>query len=178
MDPVTIRAGRRDDEAALCALDDATWSVEVTPGPPRSAERPFFRPDARPEDVLVAEVDGAVAGYVKLAPPTPLASNRHVLEIGGLAVDPAYQGRGIGRQLLAAAAGEASRRGARRLTLRALGTNERALRLYESFGFLVEGVKRGEFLLGGRYVDDVLMALDLTVPTALPAPGRRSPGLS
>ena len=34
--------------------------------------------------------------------------------------------------------------------------------LYEAAGFEVEGVLRGEFLLEGDYVDDVLMALDLT----------------
>ena len=39
--------------------------------------------------------------------------------------------------------------------------NERARRLYESAGFVVEGVLREEFFLEGRYVDDVLMALVL-----------------
>ena len=42
-----------------------------------------------------------------------------------------------------------------------LGHNDAALRLYESAGFVVEGVQRGEFFLDGEYVDDVLMALDL-----------------
>ena len=106
-------------------------------------------------------IDGAVAGYVKLARALPLESNRHVLEIRGLAVDPARQRRGVGRLLIAAAAREASARGARRLTLRVLAPNTAARAFYESCGFKVEGVLREEFLLDGRYVDDVLMALDL-----------------
>jgi RimJ/RimL family protein N-acetyltransferase len=42
-----------------------------------------------------------------------------------------------------------------------LGTNPAARALYEAYGFVVEGVQREEFLLDGRYVDDVLMALQL-----------------
>jgi RimJ/RimL family protein N-acetyltransferase len=50
------------------------------------------------------------------------------------------------------------RRSDARITLRVLSTNPAARRLYESCGFVVEGVLRGEFLLEGREVDDVLMA--------------------
>ena len=98
---------------------------------------------------------------MKLAPVLGLASNRHVLEVRGLAVDPAMHRRGIGRRLVQAAADEALERGATRLTLRVLAPNRAARALYESCGFEVEGVLRGEFLLEGRYVDDVLMAQDL-----------------
>ena len=40
--------------------------------------------------------------------------------------------------------------------------DQRVHRFYERCGFVVEGVLRGEFHLDGEYVDDVLMALDLT----------------
>jgi RimJ/RimL family protein N-acetyltransferase len=46
--------------------------------------------------------------------------------------------------------------------LRVLETNSRARLLYEAGGFEVEGVLHGEFMLAGRYVDDLLMARDLT----------------
>ncbi|WP_159059877.1 GNAT family N-acetyltransferase, partial [Streptomyces scabiei] len=61
------------------------------------------------------------------------------------------------RALLRAVQDEARRRGARRLTLRVLGHNTAARKLYESEGFVVEGVLPEEFLLDGQYVDDVLM---------------------
>jgi RimJ/RimL family protein N-acetyltransferase len=38
-----------------------------------------------------------------------------------------------------------------------LGGNAPARRLYERCGFRVEGVLPEEFLIGGAYVDDVLM---------------------
>lgn len=62
---------------------------------------------------------------------------------------------------MVAAIGEARRRGARRLTLRVLGTNTGARTLYAACGFVVEGVRRGEFLLESEYVDDLLMAVAL-----------------
>jgi ribosomal protein S18 acetylase RimI-like enzyme len=150
-----IRPARADDEPALRALDRAVWSWDVSPSPLRDAPFPL-------DDVLVFEADdGSVAGYVALGTPTALDSNRHVVLIRGLAVAPSAQRRGVGRALLAAAEAAARERGARKITLRVLGTNPGAQALYEAYGFVVEGVQRGEFLLDGRYVDDVLMALDL-----------------
>jgi ribosomal protein S18 acetylase RimI-like enzyme len=159
---IVVRLAREEDDRALGAIDVATWSSDVTPAPAWPRDRRFFDSGSRPEDVWVAAVDGDVAGYVKLGPALPLESNRHVLEVKGLAVDPGHHRRGIGRLLMEAAIRTASARGARRLTLRVLAPNTPATALYESCGFIVEGVLREEFRLGGRYVDDVLMALDLT----------------
>jgi ribosomal protein S18 acetylase RimI-like enzyme len=142
-------------------IDRATWSTLTSPSPPPAEGAPFFGTRTAPADVLVAEVDGKVAGYIAIRPPTELEASSHVQHVNGLAVDPALQGRGVGRTLLEAAATEAGRRGARRLTLRVLEPNVAARHLYESCGFLVEGVLRGEFHLDGRDVDDVLMARTL-----------------
>jgi ribosomal protein S18 acetylase RimI-like enzyme len=154
-----VRPGRPDDDTALRALDVATWSHDVSPGPKPTGERQFFGPEEDPADTLVAVVDGEVAGYIKLGQATELDASRHVLMIRGLAVDPGYQRRGVGRALIDAAVEEAAARGVRRLTLRVLAPNVGARTLYESCGFEVEGIQREEFLLDGRYVDDVLMAL-------------------
>jgi ribosomal protein S18 acetylase RimI-like enzyme len=155
-----IRAAVLADERQLAALDRATWSWDVAPVPLWPEEADFFARDA-PADVLVAEQDGAVVGYVKLRRPTELESHRHVLQIGGLAVDPACHRHGIGRRLIDAAVAEATRRGARRLSLHVLGRNHAARGLYAACDFVVEGVLRDEFWLDGRYVDDVLMARSL-----------------
>ena len=45
-----------------------------------------------------------------------------------------------------------------------LATNTGARALYAAYGFEVEGVRRGEFLLDGEYADDVLMAVSLVAP--------------
>ena len=106
-----------------------------------------------------------VAGYVAArAARRRFARRGHVLMVNGIAVDPAVAAGAAS----AARSSTAARRGARaaarrRLTLRVLARRTSgARRLYESAGFVVEGVQRGEFFLDGQYVDDVLMALDLT----------------
>ncbi|AXI90753.1 N-acetyltransferase family protein [Streptomyces griseoincarnatus] len=157
-----IRPARPDDEAALARLDRESWSPlhEVRPEPPAPGE-PFFHPTCGPDAHLVAEHDGRVVGYVRLGHPTGMPTNAHVLQIRGLAVAEEARGKGTGRVLVRAAVEEARRRGARRITLRVLGPNTVARTLYASEGFVVEGVLPGEFHVGGRYVDDVLMGRSL-----------------
>jgi ribosomal protein S18 acetylase RimI-like enzyme len=160
---IEIRPAKPGDDRALAALDRATWTTLTSPAPPPpEPDWSFLNEKVDIRDVLVAELDGEIAGYVRLAQPHPIESGRHVLQINGIAVDPAFQRRGVGQALLDAAAAEARSRGARRLTLRVLTHNEAALRLYERCGFVVEGVLRGEFFLDGVYVDDLLMAFDLS----------------
>ncbi len=137
------------------------WTTAVSPTPLPTAKAPFFGERTHVGDVLVAEIDEGVAGYAKLRQTMPFPSHEHVLELSGLAVDPAARGRGVGRLLIAETISEAARRGARKLSLRVLAPNTTARRLYETCGFTVEGVLRGEYLLDGQYVDDVLMARDI-----------------
>jgi ribosomal protein S18 acetylase RimI-like enzyme len=158
---ITIRPAREDDEAALAELDERTWTPDVSPAPAPPPGTPFFGDGTHPGDVLVAEHDGTVAGYVRLGPGFGIPAHRHVLVVDGLAVDPDRRRLGIAGQLVEAAVAEARRRGARKVTLRVLGPNTGARRVYERCGFVVEGVLRGEFRIDGADVDDVLMACSL-----------------
>ncbi|WP_202918568.1 GNAT family N-acetyltransferase [Streptomyces cavernae] len=157
-----VRIATPDDDEALGRLDRAVWStlhgVAPRPEPPYA---PFFSERSVPGNHLVAELGSRLVGYVRLGLPTSLASNAHVRQIQGLAVAEDARGHGVGRALLRAAQEEARRQGARRLTLRVLGHNAPARALYESEGFVVEGVLPEEFLLDGKYVDDVLMGRGL-----------------
>lgn len=155
---VRTRAARQEDGPALVAIDVAAWDPAGSVAPRAHPEESFFTDGLVPADVLVAEVDGAPAGYLGLRPPTRLATNAHVRQVQGLAVAPARRGAGVGAALLAAADRRCAEHGVRRLTLRVLATNAPARRLYDRAGFVVEGVLRGEFVVDGREVDDVLMA--------------------
>jgi ribosomal protein S18 acetylase RimI-like enzyme len=152
-----IRWAESADEARLVEIDAETWSPLVTPAPP-STEPVFFRPHVEPSDTLVAEVEGRIVGYALIGTPTPLPASARVQMIRGLAVDPVQQGKGIGRALVDAAIAEATTRGAVKLSLRVLSTNDGALRLYASAGFETEGVLADEFYLESRDVDDHLLA--------------------
>lgn len=158
---IETRAARPGDDAALVAIDASTWTTAVSPAPPPALPRAFFGDRRDPADTVVAELDGTVAGYTALGNAIQLPSHAHVLEIAGLAVDPAAAGRGVGGRLVEAAVREARSRGARKVSLRVLGPNAVARRLYARCGFVEEGVLREEFLLDGAYVDDVLMARHL-----------------
>ncbi|MCC5578760.1 GNAT family N-acetyltransferase [Microtetraspora sp. AC03309] len=161
---VAVRTAVEDDERALALIDHATWSFEASPAPLWPLETPFFDDRTAPENVLVAHENERIVGYIKLRPAPMAASSGHVQEVNGFAVAPAHQGRGIGHLLLNAARQEAVIRGTRRITLRVLGTNTRAQALYLAHGYRVEGRLKDQFLLQGRYVDDVLMALELPAP--------------
>ncbi|MEU9917186.1 MULTISPECIES: GNAT family N-acetyltransferase [unclassified Streptomyces] len=157
-----IRHATLDDEDTLGRLDRATWSTLHAVSPrPQPPYEPFYGERFGPRDHLVAELDGVLVGYIRLGFPTPLACNAHVRQIQGLVVAEKARGAGVGRALLRAAQEEARRLGARRITLRVLGHNAPARGLYESEGFVVEGVLPEEFLLDGAYVDDVFMGRSL-----------------
>lgn len=156
-----LRVARPEDDAPLGRLDRDTWSTLHAVKPPDEPYTSFFTATCLPESHLVAELDGRLVGYIRLGHPTELVSNAHVRQIQGLVVAAQARGRGVGRALLDAAMDEARRQGALRITLRVLGHNAPARKLYETAGFAVEGVQPGEFFLAGKYVDDVLMGRSL-----------------
>ena len=106
---------------------------------------------------MIIELDGervGTMGYDRVSEAHAIA------RIGGLAVDPAFRGRGI--------ADEAARRfqrylllerGFHRLELACYGFNERAIRHSERVGFVREGVKRKAYLRHGEWQDAVLFSL-------------------
>jgi ribosomal protein S18 acetylase RimI-like enzyme len=158
-----IRQATADDGDALSDLDFRCWApiADVMPRPEKPRRPYFVDGQLEPEHVLVAERDGTVVGLLILRPPTPVPSNRHVLQIQGLSVDPDARGAGIGLALVETAADVARSRGARKLTLRVLATNTPARRLYDRAGYRTEGTLREEFLIDNNYVDDILMARPL-----------------
>ncbi|MEM9188116.1 MAG: GNAT family N-acetyltransferase [Myxococcota bacterium] len=76
----------------------------------------------------------------------------------GLGVHPEYQGQGLGRALMTYLIAHAEVRGLRRLELYVRADNPRAIGLYRSLGFALEGTRRRfSRLANGTYVDDHIM---------------------
>jgi len=75
------------------------------------------------------------------------------------AVHDDFQGRGIGSALMAALVDVAdSWLDLKRLELKVYVDNAPAIRLYQMFGFAVEGTYRGDALGAGQYVDSFFLA--------------------
>lgn len=85
----------------------------------------------RSRDVLVAEADGEVIGFVC----TRLYRKRSIGHVANLAVAPPYQGQGVGRRLMGAAVRHLRERGMDYARVETLEDNERARNLYPSAGF-------------------------------------------
>lgn len=158
MGEVAVRWAVGADEVELLAIEVLAWDAS-SGFPSMTAERTaFFTERSGPEAHLVAEDDGEVLGYVRLQDKYPFPEGAGVLSINGLAVANQARGRGIGSILMDAVTDEATRRGARKITLHVHGTNTVARRLYERHGYSVEGTHPREFLIEGQYVDSLVLA--------------------
>jgi RimJ/RimL family protein N-acetyltransferase len=82
----------------------------------------------------------------------------HVGQLG-MGVVGAFRRRGVGRQLVQAALDGSRAIGLRRVELEVFQSNSAAVRLYESFGFQHEGVKRAARILDGMTDDVLIMGL-------------------
>ena len=109
--------------------------------------------------VFVADDDGVVVGRLSVARDQHPAS-RHVADLG-LMVAATHRRRGIGTALLHAAVDWAKHAGVRKLELHVFPYNTGAIKLYEQFGFVEEGYRRGHYRRGDEYVDAILMAYDV-----------------
>jgi ribosomal protein S18 acetylase RimI-like enzyme len=76
----------------------------------------------------------------------------------GMGVRPDSRGRGIGKALLTAAIAAAASLELSRIELEVYASNKAARTLYQSFGFVEEGIKRQARYLDGRHEDIVMMA--------------------
>lgn len=113
--------------------------------------------DAPNSIVLVARRErGQVVGAVTLLGGV-LARTRHTARLEIL-VSPAHRGRGIGRALMQAAIEWAEANPVlEKIGLSVFATNERAIALYRSMGFVEEGRRPREYRLeDGSWRDDLL----------------------
>ncbi len=106
---------------------------------------------------LVAELNGKVvgSGSITQAQRPRLAHSGQV----GLMVHPDHWRQGVGSVLMAAYLNLADNwLNLRRVELGVYTDNEAAIRLYEKFGFVIEGKRRAVAFGNGRFQDDYVMA--------------------
>lgn len=140
--PVALRRATMDDIPGMLAVDERvypkTWSTRMLTEQITRSDRLH----------VVAAAEGRVIGHAGVLFPTDEA------HISTIAVDPGWQRRTIGRNLLWLLFMAAWRRGCRAITLEVRAGNEAALALYRSFGMAPVGVRRGYY---GDNGDDALV---------------------
>lgn len=105
---------------------------------------------------LVAEVKDKIVGFSRCE---GIYLNRfsHKVEFG-VCVLKEYWGYGIGKNLLKESINWADSAGIKKITLNVLETNEKAINLYKSYDFKIEGILKKDKRLGdGNYYNTIIM---------------------
>ena len=163
---VILRAVQREDIPRRHAFaNDVAFHTLLNEEPwePESLARmeAKFEERAREDDHTVTrfaiEADGQYIGHCLLYDFNHMA-RRCSLGIG--IGDPAYQGRGYGRDALRVLLDYTFRlRNLRKVSLTVSGNNERAIRAYRACGFIEEGRLRQHDWVDGEYVDVICMSI-------------------
>jgi len=164
-EPYWIRPARPEDAAALTTLLREIAAVDgfILLTPEEVLEEPSSREQALSIAnrsggqwvILVAEGGSGVFGMVTLKA-VPLRRCAHVCELG-IGIRAEGRGRGVGREMLRAALGEAVLQGFRKVRLMVIASNHRAIRLYLQEGFVETGRFREEVRVGWGYEDLLVM---------------------
>jgi ribosomal protein S18 acetylase RimI-like enzyme len=128
---MTIRPYRNADEAAVVALWQACGLVRPWNDPGKDIGRKLR---VNPEWFLVGEIDGQVVAGVMAG------YEGHRGWINYLAVDPAFQRRGLGRALMAEAERLLRTAGCPKINLQVRAGNEAAVAFYRELGFAPDEV--------------------------------------
>ncbi len=158
---ITIRHMEPGDYEAVHKIfigPRVTWGTLQIPFP--SAEMWRKRLAEPPEGLhlLAACVDDEVVGQIGLHTFPNQPRRRHVGEIG-MAVRDDWQGKGVGTAMMHAAIDLAEKwLNLSRLELEVYTDNEPAVRLYQKFGFKIEGTAIQHAFRDGQFIDSYRMA--------------------
>lgn len=177
---LTLRDATDDDLAAIAALygrEVRTGTATFELDPPSTDDMAGRMAAVRRHGLpwLVAEVDGAFAGYAYASPFRPRPAYRYGVE-GSIYVEADARGRGVGRTLLEALIGRVRTMGLRHVigAISDSETSAASVALHRSLGFRAVGVYRQVGWKFDRWLDVTLMQLDLA-PDGAPPDG---PGLN
>lgn len=85
--------------------------------------------------------------------PVAIPLRKHCGKLG-ISIRKEFRNRGLGKQLIRHFLGAIEKNERfRRVELEVLANNPKAIRLYESCGFVLEGTRKGAFFIKGEYVD-------------------------
>ncbi len=161
----TIRPATEADLLAIATIHNraisetaVSWLWEPIPLPEREA---WFAAQAQANrPVLVADIDGAIAGWASYGPFRAYHGYRDTME-HSVYLDPAFHRRGVGRALMAQLLDEARTRGVHVMVAAIALPNEPSVGLHRALGFDAVGTMQDVGLKFGTYRDLLLMQVVL-----------------
>lgn len=156
-----IRRAEPDDCSAIYEMFTSPKVFEGTLQLPYPSREQWRQRLAEPGDGtynLVAVAGDRVVGMLSVHTFPNRPRRRHVGAIG-ISVHAEWQGKGVGTALMQAGIDLADNwLNLTRLELEVYADNKAAIRLYERFGFELEGTLRQHAFRDGQYVDSHMMA--------------------
>lgn len=158
---------READETDDFAIKDVVKSV--------AAEKYYIVPEDSREDwhetikeikkrkgvIIVAQVKDKIVGMAYLVR-GKFEKNKHVASLG-ITILKSYRQMGIGTAMMNHLLEWAKKQESlEKITLEVFLTNKPAINLYRKLGFEIEGVRKKQYKIGEKYVDEVTMAKFLT----------------
>src|SRR5262245_55750902 len=139
------------------AVRHRTASFEVEPPDEGEIKRRYIALRDGRFPYIVAEIDGAVAGYAYAGPYRARPAYRFTVE-DSIYIDPAMHRRGIGRALLARLLVDAEKEGFRQMIAVIGDSNQTpSIELHTALGFRMIGTFEAVGYKFGRWLDSVLM---------------------
>ncbi len=129
---------------------------------PEEKERRFIEDHRKADNklLILAEIEGQIAGLLRCAG-DERPRLRHAGEFG-ITISQAHWGLGLGTMMIRIMIEWAkASRVIRKINMGVHADNERALSLYQRFGFVREGVITRQFAVAGRFYDAYLMGLEI-----------------
>jgi len=105
--------------------------------------------------LIVAQADGKVVGMGHLTK-GKWEKNRHVGFLG-MVILKEFREIGIGTAMMDYMMRYARQERLEKISLNVFSTNERAIHLYQKFGFKLEGAIKRQYKIEGKYVDELFM---------------------
>lgn len=168
LENVIIRSVKIEDATAVLhilreVVSEGTFLINVSEEFHKTLEqqkesiKKILDNENKKEIMVVAEINDEVAGWIVFYP-----QNRTRMSHTGsftMMLSNSYRGRGIGKMLLKALLDWAENNPRiEKVSLGVFSTNQSAIALYKSMGFVEEGRKIKEYKMDdNEYVDDILM---------------------
>ena len=142
-----------DNETDYLTRETGEFNISI------EEEREFIRDKEKSSNsiFLTAKVNGKIVGTIGFSG-NSLKRYRHKGQFG-IAILKDYWNYGIGSKMLSVMLDWADKNEFKKITLEVDDINEKAIKLYQKFGFEIEGkLKNDKYLGNGEYRDSLIMA--------------------